>query len=95
VATAGFVTETGKPKLRLVLKKSTINIRRFITQNRMPPADAVRIEEFMSYISYNYELPAGVKPLSLHNEIAECPWNSEHLPLAVNYFVYLFDLFEE
>ena len=57
---------------------SYANIRRFLNQGRMPPKDAVRIEEMINYFSYDYPAPAEDAPFSVHTEIAACPWNPEH-----------------
>lgn len=57
---------------------SYTNMRRFIRQNRMPPKDAIRIEEMINYFSYQYPQPTGKHPFSVYTEIARCPWNSGH-----------------
>ncbi|MFC1587392.1 von Willebrand factor type A domain-containing protein [Planctomycetota bacterium] len=54
------------------------NIRRFLQGNRMPPADAVRIEEMINYFSYDYPQPTGDVPFSVNTELARCPWNPKH-----------------
>ncbi|MDR0560425.1 MAG: von Willebrand factor type A domain-containing protein [Prevotellaceae bacterium] len=54
------------------------NMRRFINQGKLPPADAIRTEEFINYFSYNYEKPAGKDPVKISAETGECPWNSQH-----------------
>jgi len=54
------------------------NTRRFLTSNRMPPKDAVRIEEFVNYFNYEYEQPKGEHPFAVATEISECPWNTDH-----------------
>ena len=54
------------------------NTRRFILRDRLPPKDAVRIEEFINYFNYDYEMPNGEAPFSINLEYAECPWNDEH-----------------
>jgi Ca-activated chloride channel family protein len=54
------------------------NIRRFITENRMPPKDAVRIEEMINYFTYDYPQPEGDYPFSINTEVSTCPWNKEH-----------------
>ena len=59
------------------------NIRRFINNGELPPADAVRIEEMINYFRYNYPEPDGIHPFSLYTELAECPWNREHYLLHV------------
>lgn len=52
------------------------NVRRFLTTGDRPPIDAVRVEEFINYFSYQYPQPKGEVPFSVHAEIAECPWNT-------------------
>ncbi|MDQ3001612.1 MAG: VWA domain-containing protein [Fibrobacterota bacterium] len=53
------------------------NTRRFIQEGQLPPADAVRIEEFINYFDYNYPQPSGSDPFSITTEIATTPWNPE------------------
>ena len=57
---------------------SYANMRRFLNEGRMPPRDAVRIEELINYFKYNYPQPRGEDPFSANIEVAGCPWNSEH-----------------
>ncbi len=59
------------------------NVRRFLTSGRLPPANAVRIEELVNYFKYDYPQPAGREPFSVNMEVAECPWQSGHLLLRV------------
>ncbi len=54
------------------------NMRRFVTQGRVPPADAVRIEEFVNYFNYDYPEPEGQDPFSISTEVAPCPWAPGH-----------------
>ncbi len=54
------------------------NARRFINADRLPPRDAVRIEEFINYFDYDYEQPVGDVPFSITLEYSLCPWNEEH-----------------
>lgn len=54
------------------------NTRRFINQNQLPPADAVRIEEFINYFEYDYPQPNDGKPFTVITGNATCPWNTEH-----------------
>ena len=54
------------------------NVRRFLTEGRLPPADAVRIEEMLNYFTYDYPQPADGVPFSANVEIAACPWKAEH-----------------
>ncbi|HZF02050.1 MAG TPA: von Willebrand factor type A domain-containing protein [Methylomirabilota bacterium] len=57
---------------------SYANVRRFLNEGRMPPQDAVRIEEMINYFKYDYPQPRGEDPFSANIEIAGCPWNSAH-----------------
>ena len=57
---------------------SYANMRRFLNEGRMPPHDAVRIEELINYFKYNYPPPRGEDPFSANIEVAGCPWNSDH-----------------
>lgn len=58
---------------------SYANVRRFIEQGDRPPPGSVRIEELVNYFDYGYVQPKGAKPVTVNWEIAECPWNEEHL----------------
>lgn len=59
-------------------KASYSNARRFITGGQLPPADAVRVEEFINYFPYSYSQPEGSDPFSISTQYLECPWNSNH-----------------
>ena len=54
------------------------NSRRFLNGNSIPPADAIRTEEFINYFYYNYAEPTDDKPISYNGEIATCPWDTSH-----------------
>lgn len=54
------------------------NLRRFIREGRMPPRDAVRIEEMVNYFSYDYPEPRSDHPFSITTEVASAPWNPAH-----------------
>jgi Ca-activated chloride channel family protein len=51
------------------------NVRRFLTQGQLPPADAVRIEELINYFDYDYPDPRGQHPFAIITEVADSPWN--------------------
>lgn len=55
------------------------NVRRFLSEDQLPPADAVRIEEMINYFDYQYPQPKGEHPFSIYKEVAACPWNNDHL----------------
>ncbi|MCD6160838.1 MAG: VWA domain-containing protein [candidate division Zixibacteria bacterium] len=54
------------------------NMRRFINKGSFPPKNAVRIEEFINYFTYDYPQPDGKHPFSITTEISECPWDNTH-----------------
>jgi Ca-activated chloride channel family protein len=54
------------------------NLRRFINNGSLPPADAVRIEEMVNYFDYEYEQPMGNDPINISTEISNAPWNTSH-----------------
>jgi len=59
---------------------SYANVRRFLQNGQLPPADAVRIEEMINYFDYDYAPPVSESehPFKAHVEIAQCPWNENH-----------------
>ncbi|MES2590929.1 MAG: von Willebrand factor type A domain-containing protein [Bacteroidota bacterium] len=59
-------------------RASYSNVRRFINQGSLPPADAVRVEEMINYFSYDYPQPKGEDPFSITTEYTACPWNKKH-----------------
>ena len=54
------------------------NLRRFLEQDRLPPKDAVRVEECLNAFDYADAPPEGDAPLAIHAEYTDCPWNAEH-----------------
>jgi Ca-activated chloride channel family protein len=57
------------------------NIRRFLTHDRLPPPDAVRIEEMLNYFPVHAppaSPSAGEGPLVMKVEVGACPWRPEH-----------------
>jgi Ca-activated chloride channel family protein len=59
-------------------RASYSNIRRFIKEGSLPPADAVRVEEMINYFSYSYPQPKNDVPFSITTEYSECSWNKKH-----------------
>jgi len=51
------------------------NVRRMLLDGYMPDYDAVRVEEFINYFSYDYDGPYGDDPIAIGVDIAPCPWN--------------------
>ncbi|MDD3534636.1 MAG: VWA domain-containing protein [Candidatus Cloacimonetes bacterium] len=52
-------------------------IRKFLNENRLPPANAIRSEEVINYFTYDYPKPRGDHPFSVYTEMGICPWNSK------------------
>lgn len=59
---------------------SYANVRRILKEGRLPPHDAVRIEELINYFSYDDPAPKNEEPFLVSSEIAPTPWN-EHTHL--------------
>jgi Ca-activated chloride channel family protein len=49
-----------------------------LEHHRLPPPDAVRIEELINYFEYAYPGPTDEHPFAVHLETAECPWQPQH-----------------
>ncbi len=79
-----FLTATQNPLSTFSIDVDTAsyaNVRRFLNAGRLPPPDAVRIEELLNYFTYDYPPPAGgdeAAPFSANMEVAECPWSPTH-----------------
>jgi Ca-activated chloride channel family protein len=60
---------------------SYTNTRRMLNQGYLPPADAVRIEEFINYFDYNYATPKSAdQPFNVNTAVSVAPWNeNRHL----------------
>lgn len=54
------------------------NVRRFLKEGRLPPKDAVRVEEMINYFRYDYAAPRGGQPIAVTTELARSPWNPSH-----------------
>lgn len=61
------------------------NIRRMISrEGRLPPHDAVRLEEMINYFDYDYEVPTDVdQPINIFMESMISPWNPDNQLLMV------------
>jgi len=54
------------------------NARRFLNGGSLPPKDAIRVEEWLNYFSYDYPEPVAQEPFSVTSEVSACPWNASH-----------------
>lgn len=59
------------------------NLRRLLNQGRLPPRDAVRVEELVNYFPYDYPRPQGNAPFAVTTELAPTPWNPDTLLLRI------------
>ena len=59
------------------------NVRRMLQMGQLPPADAVRTEEFVNYFAYDYAQPKGNAPAAFTTTLAACPWNTDHRLLRI------------
>ena len=57
---------------------SYANVRRFLGEGKLPPADAVRSEELVNYFKFAYSDPNGDDPFSVTTELVQCPWNPKN-----------------
>ncbi|MCX2981124.1 VWA domain-containing protein [Halieaceae bacterium IMCC14734] len=55
------------------------NVRRMLVrEGRLPPAAAVKAEEFINYFDYGYDAPrSGDAPFSIQTGLAQAPWNAK------------------
>src|SRR5262245_17372762 len=67
---------------------SYANVRRFLSEGRLPPASAVFLAEFVNYFPYSYAQPKGDDPVAFHIEMGPCPWNRKHHLLRVGVQAY-------
>ena len=82
-----FISPKGKNALSTfsidVDTASYANTRRFLSDGRLPPPNAVRVEEFLNYFSYDYPQPDNDDPFSVNMEVAACPWRTKHKLLRI------------
>ncbi len=77
----GFVRVADQPLSTFSIDVDTAsysNVRRFLNERRLPPPDAVRIEELINYFDYDYPEPTGEHPFSITLAEGVCPWNTRH-----------------
>ena len=77
----GFAAVVNKPLSTFAIDVDTAayaNVRQFLRDGQLPPADAVRIEELINYFDYDYPEPAEGEPFSIVTEMGACPWAPSH-----------------
>jgi len=71
---------------------SYTNTRRMIMAGRLPPQNAVRIEEFLNYFDYTYPVPTNQDhPFSVTTEIGPSPWSQGRHLLRIGLKAYNVD----
>jgi Ca-activated chloride channel family protein len=86
VAENGFLAADRNPLSTFSIdvdRASYSNVRRFLLDGRLPPKDAVRIEEMINYFSYDRPEPRGEHPFTVVTEVAEAPWAPAHRLLRI------------
>ncbi|ANV88597.1 VWA domain-containing protein [Picosynechococcus sp. PCC 7117] len=58
------------------------NVRRFLDDGQLPPADAVRLEEMINYFTYDYPAPDD-QPFAISTELSQAPWQPQHQLLRI------------
>jgi len=79
----GFKTATDAPLSTFSIdvdRASYANARRFLADDRLPPVDAVRVEEFVNAFDYGLDGPGDRDrhPFAVHTEVTEAPWAPAH-----------------
>lgn len=60
------------------------NTRRMLNQGVLPPAEAIRIEEFVNYFDYQYpEATQSEHPFVIDSQISRSPWNTDRLLMKI------------
>ncbi len=70
---------------------SYANLRRFLTQGQLPPANAVRIEEMINAFTYDYPRPKEGEPFSVTADAAPCLWQRGHYLARISLQARTFD----
>jgi Ca-activated chloride channel family protein len=59
-------------------------IRRYLTSSRLPPREAVRVEEMVNYFSYDYPAPQDrTRPFRVTTTVIPTPWNPSNQLLHI------------
>ena len=53
-------------------------MRKCLRMGVKPSPNAVRIEEYLNYFTFDYPDPAGDHTVAINGEVGVCPWNPEH-----------------
>jgi Ca-activated chloride channel family protein len=81
-----FLAVTGNPLSTFSIdvdRASYANVRRFLRDGRLPPKDAVRIEELVNYFTFDDPAPSADSPFAVTTELGDSPWRPGHLLLRI------------
>jgi Ca-activated chloride channel family protein len=81
IAEAGFLSPRAHPLSTFSIdvdRASYANVRRFVRNGQLPPADAIRLEELVNYFPYDYGHPRRGMPFAIRTDVAETPWAAGH-----------------
>ena len=53
-------------------------MRKCLRNGQLPSPNAVRIEEYLNYFTFDYPDPTGDHTVAINGEVGECPWNPDH-----------------
>ena len=59
------------------------NVRRFLRSGKLPPTDAVRVEELINYFPYADSVQKSEHPFTVQTEIAPSPWKTGNQLLRI------------
>lgn len=60
------------------------NVRRYLSNSQLPPADVVRTEELLNYFKYDYKAPSTKEvPFAVYTELGSAPWEPNHQLLHI------------
>lgn len=77
---SGFFTVSDAPLSTFAADVDTAsftNAHRILRERRRPPADSIRVEEFINACRYDLPTPTGRQTFAVESEVAACPWNTE------------------
>ena len=62
------------------------NLKRYVMEYaQKPPKNAIRLEEFINYFSYDYPNPNNEHPIFVDGEVSSCPWNIQHKLVRIGF----------
>lgn len=76
-----FVRVSNTPRSTFSVDVDTASystVRSYLNQGRRPPLEAIRIEELINSLDYNYPTPVSGESVAVNAEAHPAPWNPEH-----------------